>query len=304
MINASTFFIDDFPLPVIDRNFYSRIWWGGVEELAAEYDFPYTVTILESYSDRQTAPFEKNEERWQYQYFGNLIMEDGGEVGFHGYNHMPLVLDPFDFGEEFPDYEPWRSREDMRESLKALEEFCRDLFLEERFQVYVPPSNILLEEGREVIALSFPEIRSIAGAYLPGKGVCGQEFEEGPDGLIDTPRIAFGYKVEGEDQIAALSELNLHFVNTHCQYPEDALKAENGEEPEWEEMLDSFTEYVDWLYKAAPDIRSMTGSELAAAVQRFWGFCGRRCFWRAAAPGCQRQKWLWKAARRKELGRP
>ena len=34
-------------------------------------------------------------------------------------------------------------------------------------------------------------------------------------------------------------------------------------------MHENLSEYVDWLYTSAPSIRSMTGSEIAAAVQRY-----------------------------------
>ena len=34
-------------------------------------------------------------------------------------------------------------------------------------------------------------------------------------------------------------------------------------------MHENLSDYVDWLYTSAPSIRSMTGSEIAAAVQRY-----------------------------------
>ena len=46
-------------------------------------------------------------------------------------------------------------------------DFCHDLFPNEEFHVYVPPSNIISEEGRRLLAEDFPEIRAIASLYLP-----------------------------------------------------------------------------------------------------------------------------------------
>ena len=68
-------------------------------------------------------------------------------------------------------------------------------------------------------------------------------------------------------QIVALSELNFHFVNTHFQHPDDALDEDRGAELGWEKMFANLSEYVDWLYTSAPEIRNLTGTELAAAVQ-------------------------------------
>lgn len=283
VINASSFFIDDFPPPFLKRtggslmekyqmnteNFYSQLWWRGMSELAEKYDIPFTATILESYDGRQKAPFEENENTWQYQYFGSLILDAGGEIGLHGYNHMPLVLESNVPEETVRDYKGWKSTEDMQAAMEALHIFSSKIFPNDVFQVYVPPLNLLSEEGRDMLLKAFPWIRSVAGIYLPGGTVTAQEFEV-RCGLIDTPRIAFGYEINDNDRIAALSELNLHFVSTHCQYPESILENADGENRDWEELLSAFTEYVEWIYKTAPCIRSMTGSELASAVQRFY----------------------------------
>ena len=32
----------------------------------------------------------------------------------------------------------------------------------------------------------------------------------------------------------------------------------------WEKLKNRLTEYTDWLYESAPDIRNLTGSEMAA----------------------------------------
>lgn len=113
------------------------------------------------------------------------------------------------------------------------------------------------------------DIKAIASVYLgDGNGISyDQEFEVSEDGIIETPRVISGYLMDEYTQLVALSELNFHFVNTHFQHPDDALDVDRGARMGWEKMFGNLSEYVDWLYTSAPEIRSLTGTELAAAVQ-------------------------------------
>ena len=69
--------------------------------------------------------------------------------------------------------------------------------------------------------------------------------------------------------MAAVSELNLHYVSSHFTHPDDVLDEDRGADLGWEEMEHRLSEYMDWLYTAAPNIRNLTGSEQAGAIQRF-----------------------------------
>lgn len=282
VINASTFYIDDFPSPVpsgnseyIERDydmsisdFYTNIWWNDVYNLAEEYGIRYTGLVIEEYSDQVEGPFERNQDVRRFRYFGNMLLNQGGEIGFHGYNHMPLCLPGFDYKGEYDGYELWADYGNMKDSVKELEEFCAYLFPGEKFRVYVPPSNILSDEGRQMLSRE-TDIKAIASVYLgDGNGISyDQEFEVSEDGIIETPRVISGYLMDEYTQLVALSELNFHFVNTHFQHPDDALDVDRGARMGWEKMFGNLSEYVDWLYTSAPEIRSLTGTELAAAVQ-------------------------------------
>lgn len=284
VINASTFYIDDFPSPVpqgeskyIERDygmnisdFYTNVWWRDIYNLAEEYGIRYTGVVIEQYSDQVTPPFAENGDTQRFRYFGNMLLDQGGEIGFHGYNHMPLCLVGFDYQGEYDGYRLWQTREDMVEGLTVLKGFCETLFPEENFQVYVPPSNILSEEGREALKEA-TDIKVIASIYLPEESGIeyDQEFEVAEDGIIETPRVISGYILNEYMRLAALSELNFHYVNTHFQHPDDTLDEDRGAEMGWDEMYGRLSDYTEWLYTAAPDIRNLTGTELAAAVQIF-----------------------------------
>ena len=105
---------------------------------------------------------------------------------------MPLVPEDFDYKNQFDTYRQWKSREDMRLSIEELNRFCTWLFPKEKFQVYVPPSNILSEEGRQILVEDFPQIRAIASIYFPGEFEYSQDFMVSEDGMIETPRIISG----------------------------------------------------------------------------------------------------------------
>ena len=283
VINGSCFYIDDFPSPVPEgtasyiqrdynmeiRDFYTQVWWNDVYTLAQEHGIRYTGLVIEDYSDQTQGPFPANEETTRYNYFGNMLLEQGGEIGFHGYNHMPLVLEDFDFQDMYDEYKQWHSYEDMKDSITELNRFCSLLFPDEQFQVYVPPSNVLSEDGRKMLAAEFPQIKAIASFYLEGSLAYEQEFGVGEDGIVNTPRITSGYVLDDYMRLLELSELSMHYVNTHFQHPDDVLDEDRGAALGWEELFDRFNNFVEWLEDAAPDMRNLTGSELAGAVQRY-----------------------------------
>lgn len=282
VINASVFYLDDFPSPVpqgdskyIKRDygmstadFYTQVWWRDIYNLAEQYGIRYTGLVIEQYSDQVEAPFARNTDIQRYRYFGNMLLDQGGEIGIHGYNHMPLCLIGFDYKEEYDSYRFWESYEDMSASLAEVKGFCEMLYPEEKFQVYVPPSNILSKEGREALKET-TDIKAIASLYLSdGDGIAySQEFEVAEDGIIETPRVISGYLLDDYVQLTAFSELNFHYVNSHFQHPDDTLDEDRGADLGWEELFGRLSDYTKWLYQAAPEIRNLTGTEFAAAVQ-------------------------------------
>ena len=294
VINGSAFYLDDFPSPVpsgtstyIERDyglsvsdFYTNIWWPDLLEFAEQYGIRYSGMVIEDYSDDLDGPFETNMNSQRFQYFGSSLLRNGGEIGLHGYNHIPLCREGFDadFGDDYVqgtyerlfDYDYWQTREDMSASIEELISFTESLYPGVTPQVYVPPSNILSEEARHMLAEDFPQIKAIASIYFEGDVEYIQEFEVAEDGIVETPRVISGLIIDSFMEISALSELNLHYVNSHFQHPDDVLDVDRGAEAGWETMKNRLGEYLDWLYTSAPDIRNLTASEMAGAVQRYY----------------------------------
>lgn len=287
VINSAAFYLDDFPSPVpsgdgryIKRDydmsiadFYSKVWWPDLTKLAERYGIRFTGVMIENYGDGTKNTPVRQTDTSQFSYFGGLLLKQNGEVGYHGYNHQPLVLPNTDYGNEYA-YKQWPSRKAIANSLKELIAFQKSVLPAATSSVYVPPSNILSKEGREVIGRDVPEIRAIASTYLPSGSAWPyvQEFGVADDGIVETPRIVSGSMV-GDDymRLAAVSELNMHFVSTHFMHPDDMLDPDRGAKEGWATYKKGLEDYLNWLEASAPSIRMQTGTECASAVQRFSG---------------------------------
>lgn len=286
VINSAVFYLDDFPSPVpsgdgtyIKRDyglsvadFYAKVWWPDLQKLAQKYGIRYTGVMIENYEDavNQTEP-ARQADTTQFRYFGGMLLQMGGELGFHGYNHQPLALWDTDYGTLYV-YKTWKNKETLVASLNELIAFQDEVLPNAHSSVYVPPSNILSARARQLIGTDVPRIKTIASTYfedgtdLPYV----QEFGVASDGIVEQPRIVSGGMVDDSYmRLAAVSELNMHYVSTHFMHPDDLLDPDRGAKEGWEVYKGGLTDYLDWLTKSAPDLRRQTGSDCSGAIQRF-----------------------------------
>jgi len=284
VINASMLYIDDFPSPIPTitnevitkqygrdlQNFFVNVWWPDMKELSDRYDLLFTGVIIETYNDFVTPPFEKQSEIERHQYFGGLVLDNGGELGFHGYNHVPLCQ-ASDNKNQALQYPTWASTEAMELSVFELYSFAKSLFPDNNFVTYVPPSNILCSQTRQWLPQVLPDLRVIASVYLEEEDGLAyeQEFMEAPDGIVELPRIIAGYEISSYMRWAAINELGLHYVNSQFLHPYDVLIPVDGETKSWAYLYNKLEDYISWLHGAAPGLRSMTSQEGAMAVQRY-----------------------------------
>jgi len=284
VINSSVFFIDDFPAPIRAggnelittqynrdiQGFFINIWWPDLEKISRQYHIKYTGVTIETYNDNVTPPFTKQPELERHQYFGGLLLNNGGELGFHGYNHVPLCL-AGDNVNQLLDYPVWPSTESMQWSLYELYSFANDLFPGNSFVTYVPPSNVLCPAARKWLPGTLPGLKVIASTFLPDADglVYEQEFSEAPDGIVEFPRIVTGYEVTDHMYWASLNELGLHYVSSYSIQPNDVLDVNHGADTGWAFLRERFEAYVKRLTESAPGLRQMTAGEGAMAVQRF-----------------------------------
>ena len=286
VINSAVFYLDDFPSPLPSRDgtyikrdyglsiadFYTKVWWPDLQKLAQKYGIRYTGVMIENYEDavNQTEP-ARQPDTTQFRYFGGMLLQMGGELGFHGYNHQPLALWDTDYGTLY-DYKTWKNKETLVASLNELIAFQDEVLPNAHGSVYVPPSNILSVRARKLIGTDVPRIKTIASTYfedgtdLPYV----QEFGVASDGIVEQPRIVSGGMVDDSYmRLAAVSELNMHYVSTHFMHPDDLLDPDRGAKEGWEIYKGGLVDYLEWLTKFAPDLRRQTGSECSGAIQRF-----------------------------------
>lgn len=236
-----------------------------------QYGIRYTGLAIECYDDAVDGTTDANPDTGTFLNFGNMILRKGGELGYHGYNHQPLCLGNKDYMGIY-NYKTWKDMASMEKAFQHLVDLCDTLFPDVEMAVYVPPSNLLSEEGRQMLLREFPQITTLSGIYFPDAKLdfaLVQEYEVSKDGVVDQPRVISGCILDDYMRMALLSELNMHFINNHFTHPDDALDPDRGAELGWEEMKSRFDNYLNWLYTTAPDLRNFTGTEFSAAVQRF-----------------------------------
>ena len=179
VINSSVFYLDDFPSPVpggdgtyIRRDyrmsiadFYSKVWWPDLVKLAQQYSIRFTGVMIENYEDDTQSTPVRQPDTQQFRYYGSLLLQQGGEVGFHGYNHQPLVLPDTDYKNLYS-YRQWPSEDAIVAAMNELIDFQKTVLPNTEGSVYVPPSNILSAAGRKVLGSKVTRIRTIASTYF------------------------------------------------------------------------------------------------------------------------------------------
>lgn len=224
VINASTYFLDDFPAPVsraegIDevtgaqteyQDFLANEWWPDVSALGKKHHIAYTGMTIETYDNTTSGMLKRNQEQTPYNFYGRMLLNDGGEIGIHGYN-QPLCGPDYVYQKD-QGYLLWSDVQEMRESLKEVTDFTKMLYPGIHIFVYVPPSNILSPEAREMIGKDMPSIFAISSTYTEGPDAYTQEFGVAEDGIIEAPRISSGEVFGDSAYLMAMSELNFHYV--------------------------------------------------------------------------------------------
>ena len=292
VINGSSFYIDDFPAPVpggngeyIERDygidtasFYSTVWWPQILNWQKQYGIVYTGLIIEDYNNFVEGELPRNKQTSRFSLFGNTMINNGNELGLHGYNHQPLCVEGIDDNMQFGEYKLWASEEDLKNSIKELVEFSSALYPTEKFQVYVPPSNIMSETGEKLLLEAAPDVKVIASVYLKADGVESmvQEFTVEENGITDTPRVVSGCMLDEYAKLTAFSEFNFHYVQSHFVHPDDILDEDRGAKSGWPEMSRQFTEYLELVKNAVPDMRNLSGTDMGAATYRYCGLSVER----------------------------
>lgn len=281
VINACVYCIDDCPSPIpagYDKNiisqygytisdFYSNVWMPAMQKLAEQYGIKYSTFSIQTYENDVNGPFNNQNNKLSAAYYASMILNMGGEVGIHGYNHQPLVLDGYKFDEENSGYTPWPDVKSMISSLKSAKAYTESLVDELYVESYVAPSNVISNEALQEMLTQMEDIRVYAGVYMGTPDQMIQEFEVLENGCTFCPRLTADMQMEDSEWWTQINELNYHFVESNFIHPDDILDEERSDGGDFNQMLAGYSEMIKWNQKQG--LRVSTISECGAAVQRY-----------------------------------
>lgn len=285
IFNMKVMYIDDFPAPFrqgIEPTIYSEykkdiptffrdIWWPDMIKLGADYDVTYTGAIIQTYNDRVAPPFSEEEDTDTNNLiiYGRDLLKVGGELGIHGYNHQSLVTDQA-IASHY-EYKAWPDEVSMAASLSVLNRYIKKAFPSYDIQVYVPPSNVMGEEGRQALRKSFPQAKVIASLYAESENNHEyiQEFTVAEDGIVEMPRITSGYSHTDITDWYITNAITSIGVFSHFVHPDDILDKDRSENKTWPVLLEDFRVMLKELHQQYPWLRSQTASEGSQTLESF-----------------------------------
>lgn len=280
VINSAVYFIDDFPSPIPNgyddiitseygytiKDFYSNVWWPTMYDITTNKGIKFSAYIIQTYEDNVNGSFDNFYFQEESQYYINQILAVGGEMGIHGYNHQPLVVNDFYYGEDIV-YNMWPSPEKAIESIKSIVKYTEEMVGKGKVISYVPPSNILSEELYLKMQEKIPEIKIYASLYVGDGSTLDQEFDVLDNGTVNVPRLYSGMVMSEESDYMLINELSYHYVFSHFMHPDDILDVERRSEKGFGYMTEKYIELIDFVNST--NIRNTTISEAAAAIERY-----------------------------------
>ena len=239
--------------------------------MGKKHNLKYTGFVIEDYGNNNSPPFGEVSSLAveNMMIYGRELLNTGGEIALHGYNHQPLALEGFtkpDLG-----YVPWASKEDMEESIKELLEFINGVFPNYKLGSYIPPSNILSGEGRAALISANKDLKVISALYVgdfEGTDYI-QEFEIAPDGIIEFPRLSSGYLKTDEMMWSIYNGINLFGIFSHFIHPDDILDPYRNQGNSWSVLskeLDSIMSEVSASYRW---LRSFTATPAGEELKKY-----------------------------------
>lgn len=282
IINIKLAYIDDFPSPVPSGfndvikkeynkdigTFYREIWWPDILKGSKDYKVKYTGTIIETYNDKVDPPLPLPEDNKSLILYGHELLRSGGEIGIHGYNHQSLA--EANFIKQPLNYNSW-TKENMGIALKEVMRYAKEVYPYYDFRVYVPPSNILSNVGRNAILNSNIGIKIISSVYVNnylGDSYT-QEFKISPDGIIELPRLTSGYENSEETKWSLYNGISSIGVVSHFIHPDDVLDKERNGNKGWVELSKEYNSFLKEIYTNFPYIKETTASQGGVELKKY-----------------------------------
>ncbi len=275
IINAGVMFIDDWPGPfkgnydiIFDQygmsldDFLKFIWWPDMVNFMKTYGVVYTGQFVHNYDNNMKAPYviDKDELDLAMFYFGQQLIKHGCEIGLHGYNHQPLWFSEYS-SEELLVYNLWEDKDDALNGLLFAMDQFESVFPEYDMNCYVPPSNVIDDQGIEIIkeVLGTPVI--LAGLYVGDPPETPQHEFEVKDDVIYFPRIASESILNDESKISMASAMTTYCVVSHFIHPDDITDPERSAGLDWGGLRSEFGKILEFIDESYPYLNYLTVTE-------------------------------------------
>ena len=284
ILNVAMVHVDDFPAPVPEgvsewiypvyhlntADFFRQVWWPDMLAISAQYGYKYTAFVIGSYKSDLSGTNQPSlypGSLGNLSVYGRELLRSGGELGIHGFNHQPLLLD--DVEDPVMDYVLWPSQADMIRSLQGADAFVRSIYQRYEVRGYVPPSNVLGTSGREALPKALGGLRVIASEYTGYDYSYVQEFGRGTDGVLEMPRFTSDYTDNNENWWYVLNMVSLHGAFIHFVHPDDVLDPDRNYGKTWEQLRSSFDALLGRVREDFPWLAPVTLSEGAVELERY-----------------------------------
>jgi hypothetical protein len=94
--------------------------------LTEDKGIKFSSYIIMTYEDNVYGPFNNTYFDEESRYYIKQLLSTGSEVGIHGYNHQPLVLNNFDHGEDI-NYKIWPNDQLAFESIRTVFDYTENI---------------------------------------------------------------------------------------------------------------------------------------------------------------------------------
>ncbi|OQD44047.1 hypothetical protein BUL40_00380 [Croceivirga radicis] len=242
--NVANVHLDDFPAPVYNiykepvksnqnitmSKYFTDVWWPDMLALAERLELKYTAYPAFDYNYNVKPPFiftewEANRfNRSGYEeeisnWFGRQLLNNGHELGLHGYNHVSLTK------------EEWPNPDYMVTALNSAEKKWKTAKFGALPVSYVPPSNVIDSLGLAKLEEAFPTLRYMQSQYF-GDFDRGSNREYDPDRwnphFFDYPRISSGFEISDDLKIEIHSLFLFTGIWNHFLHPDDVFQIPDG----------------------------------------------------------------------------
>ena len=279
-------FIDDFPSPIPTATekiiydeyeketpeFFRDIWWPDMVSISKKYDVTYTGYYIETYKNSTTSLHNNRGndiDKKNIITYGRELLKLGGEIGLHGFNHQPLAVGKNKMSDR-NGYNTWNNIKDMVYGINLAKTTLESVFPNNKIVSYVPPSNIITEEGIEALKEALPDLKIIASVYVGDEeDAYIQEIEIRDDGILNFPRMSYGYIDSKKVQYNLLSSITTFGLISHFLHGDDVLDNNRSFGLKWSELAENFQAMMKRIYEIFPWIKSHTVSESGAIVTNY-----------------------------------